>query len=154
MDNLYEIASAAYQQLFPTVERFVSTGELAKGRRVKPTLIASAGGEAPYVLKDVVPQEFIETRDKLADLGADWTAIVAQSTFFPNQAAIAEADKRGEDVPDEQRSAHEAVVFEIRVADVLFVGSCRIGADKRSLHKAELVHPAGNRSVLLPVWEH
>lgn len=139
MNNHYELASAAYQQLFPTVERFIAQGEYAKGRRLKPTLIASAGGEEPYVLKDVLPEEFIETRDELAAIGADWAAIVAQSTFLPNEA---------------KRSAHEAVVFEIRVADVLFVASCRIGADKRSLHKAELVRPEGNRSVLLPGREH
>ena len=154
MDDPYKVASAAYHQLFPTVERFIAEGKYAKGRRVKPALIASAGGEAPYVLKDIGPEQFIETRDQLAAIGADWAAIVAQSTFVPDEAAIAEADKRGEEVPVEQRSAHEAVIFEISVGDVLFVASCRIGWDKKTLHKAELVHPEGNRSVLRPAWKH
>ena len=143
IDDSYKVASAAYDDLFPVAEQ-----GYAKGRRITPTLIASAGGETPYVLKDIGPEEFIETRDELAALGADWVAIVAQSMCVPDEAAIAEADKRGEEVPAEQRSAHEVVVFEIRVGDDLFFASCPIGADKRTLHKAELVQPEGNRTVL------
>lgn len=116
-----EVASAAYDELFSHVEH-----AKARGKHIKPAVLVSTGSERFFVPDPGSDAEsLVRTRDEIVAHGADWAAIVAEATFHPDEFT-------------EQHLPYDAVVFEIRVGEALFIASCLIGENAGELHKGEL----------------
>ena len=136
-DPCNEVAHAAYDELFSHVEH-----AKARGKHIKPAVLVSTGSERYFVPDPGTDaQSLVRTRDEMAAQGADWAAIVAEATFHPDELSLTETEAR-------QRVSYDAVVFEIRVGEDLFVASCPIGGKEGKLRKGQLEPALGGETIL------